>query len=150
MVKIEASTEIKRPVEEVFAYLSNPETTPEWNAIVLESKATPPGPVKVGTKIHSVVKLLGRRVEGTADVTEFVPNKRFAFKGSTPFPNELASSVAPTAGGTKVTLSGQFEPGGFFKLAEPILSRIMKKQIEAQLDTLKEMLEARVPSEVGS
>ncbi len=40
------------------------------------------------------------------------------------------------------------EPGGFFKVGEPLLVRIAKKQIQAQLDTVKELLEARTPAEV--
>jgi uncharacterized protein YndB with AHSA1/START domain len=149
-VKIELSTEIKRPVQDVFAYLTDPDKTPEWNGLVLESKASPAGPVRKGSKIQGVVKVVGRRFEVTADVTEFVPNEKFTTKGNSPFPNEQRFSVEPVAAGTRVTASGQFEPGGFFKLAEPILDRILRRQMRAQFDTLKEILEARVPAEFGS
>ena len=37
---------------------------------------------------------------------------------------------------------------GFFKIGEPILVRIAKKQFQAQLDTMKELLEAPTPAEV--
>lgn len=150
MVKIEASGEIKRPLEEVFAYLTDPSKLPEWNSLVLEAKTEQPGPVRVGSKIRTVAKFLGRHIDSMAEVTELVPNKKFVQKATSPFPIEITNSVEQMAGGTKVTVQAAIEPGGFFKLAEPVLGRIAKKQMEAQLDTMKELLEAREPAKVGS
>ena len=33
--------------------------------------------------------------------------------------------------------------GGFFRLAEPIIARMMKRQVEADYANLKDLLEAR-------
>lgn len=35
------------------------------------------------------------------------------------------------------------EPGGFFKLAEPIVARMGKRQVDTNLANLKELLEAQ-------
>jgi hypothetical protein len=51
--------------------------------------------------------------------------------------------------GTQVRAVFEGEPGGFFKVGEPILARIAKKQFQVQLDTVKELLEARTPAEVS-
>ena len=151
MVKVQASGEIKRPVEEVFAYLTDPSKLPEWNSIVIEAKTEQPGPVRVGSKIRTVAKFLGRHIDATAEVTEFVPNKKFVQKAMSPFPLEITNSVEEMAGGaTKVTVEADLEPGGFFKLAEPVLGRIAKRQMEVQLETMKELLEAREPAKIGS
>ena len=45
-------------------------------------------------------------------------------------------------GGTRVTVRGQAEPGGFFKLAEPIVGRMVKRLFEADAENLKDLLEA--------
>jgi uncharacterized protein YndB with AHSA1/START domain len=148
MVEIEVGTEINRPVEEVFAYVTDPAKVPESNSIVLEAKAEQPGPLVVGSRIHMVVRLLGRRIEHTAEVTEFEPNRKFAQKADFPFPGGITISVEPTAAGTRLTTRLVMEPGGFFKLAEPILGRILKKQFQAQADTLKELLEAESREDV--
>jgi uncharacterized protein YndB with AHSA1/START domain len=136
MVKIELSTEIKRPVEEVWTYATDPDKVPEWNPVVLESKVSPPGPLRKGSKVHSVIKFLGRRFESTGEVTEYEVNKRFALKSTSPFPIEQTMTLTPAAGGTKITQVGVAEPGGFFKLGEPIIARIAKKQFEAGNETL--------------
>ena len=144
MVRVDVSTEVKRPVAEVFAYVSDPANTPEWNSLVEEQSASET-PIRLGTKIMSRVKFLGRRIESTNEVTEFAQDKKFVFKGDKPFPTTITNQFEATADGTKLIQIGEFEPGGFFKVGEPILARITKKQFEAQLDTLKELLEARAP-----
>lgn len=147
MVRVDISTEVKRPVAEVFAYVTDPANTPEWNSLV-EKQSASETPIRVGTKIMTQAKFLGRRIEAPAEVTEFAHDKKFVAKGDKPFPVTITNLFEATAGGTKLTVIGEFEPGGFFKLGEPILARITKKQFEAQLETLKELLEARAPAGV--
>jgi hypothetical protein len=43
-------------------------------------------------------------------------------------------------------LVGEGEPGGFFKLAEPLVARQAERQFKGDFETLKELLEARQPS----
>jgi hypothetical protein len=52
-----------------------------------------------------------------------------------------AYSFAQAEGGTAVTFDLQGEPGGFFKLAEPLLARMMQRQWDANLANLKDILE---------
>ena len=35
------------------------------------------------------------------------------------------------------------EPGGFFKLAQPLVERAIRRELEANFATLKDILEAR-------
>jgi uncharacterized protein YndB with AHSA1/START domain len=44
MAKFDISVTIKRPVEDVFAVISNPENAPKWQSGTLEAKQTSPGP----------------------------------------------------------------------------------------------------------
>ena len=41
-----------------------------------------------------------------------------------------------------MTVVGRAEPGGFFKLAEPIVIRMAKRQLETDFANLKDLLEA--------
>jgi uncharacterized protein YndB with AHSA1/START domain len=146
MVKIEISEHINRPVTEVFKYIADPTKLPEWNAIVEE--ATPSEtPVKVGTRVKQRARFLGRKIESTAEVTEHEPDKRFTTKTDRPFPLTISNAFEPEGSGTKLVVVMEGEPGGFFKVGETILARIAKKQMQAQLDTAKELLEAQVPAE---
>ncbi len=46
-------------------------------------------------------------------------------------------------GGTRLTRAVEGEPGGFFKLADPLIERALKRQVKADLETLKDLLEAQ-------
>jgi uncharacterized protein YndB with AHSA1/START domain len=144
MVKFEISTHINRPVAEVFKYMTDPTKLPEWNTAVEE--ATPSEtPVKLGTKVAVKVRFLGRKFDSPSVVSEYELNKRFANKADKPFPTTISNTFEAEGGGTKVVGIFDAEPGGFFKIGEPILARIAKKQFQAQLETAKELLEAQIP-----
>jgi ligand-binding SRPBCC domain-containing protein len=147
MIRFEVSTEIKRPLGEVFAYADDPTNLAEWNSIVEESKASET-PVRKGTKITTRARFLGRRVDSIAEVTEHVPNQKFVQMSDKPFPLTITNQFEAAGEGTRVTAILEGEPGGFFRIGEPVLVRIAKKQFQAQLDTMKELLEARAPAEV--
>lgn len=146
MVRVETSVHIDRPVAEVFTYMADPTKWPEWNSIVEESTPSET-PLRVGTKIHQRAKFLGRKIEATFEVLEHEPNKRLVNKTDKPFLTKISTTFEPEGGGTRVVAVIEGEPGGFFKLGEPILIRIGKKQFQAQLDTAKELLEAQVPAQ---
>jgi uncharacterized protein YndB with AHSA1/START domain len=146
MVKFEISTHVNRPVADVFKYMADPAKLPEWNNVVEE--ATPSEtPVRVGTKIETHARFLGRKIETTAVVTEYELNKRYTSKSEKPFQLSITTITEADGGGTKLTAVFDGEPGGFFKIGEPILARIAKKQFQTQLDTAKELLEAQVPAQ---
>ena len=143
MATLELSTIINRPVEEVFAFLSNPENGPKWSAGSSEVKITSAGAIGVGTTYRSVRTFLGRRIETEAEFIEFEPNHSFAQKSkSGPFPVQNRVTFERVEGGTRVTLTLVGEPGGFFKLAEPLLVSMLKRQFEADLANLKDLMEA--------
>jgi uncharacterized protein YndB with AHSA1/START domain len=143
MAKADVSTTIKRPVEDVFAVLSNPETSPKWSSSSLESTKTSDGPIGVGTTTRAVSKFLGRRIETEMETTEFEPNQRFASRSkSGPFPIQATVTFERVEEGTRVNATIEAEPGGFFKLAEPLIVSIAKRQFQADFDNLKDLMEA--------
>ena len=143
MAKFDISVTIKRPVEDVFAVVSNPENAPKWQSGTLEAKQTSPGPIGVGTTTRSVSTVLGRRIEFEFEVTEFEPNRKQAGRSkSGPFPVQASTTFEPIEGGTRVNQTVEAEPGGFFKLAEPLLVTMTKRQFQSNLDNLKDLMEA--------
>ncbi len=143
MIKIEHSIVINRPIEEVFAFLNDEQNDPKWQSGVLEAEQTSEGPVGVGTTVQEVRKFLGRRIESTYEITEYVPNEKVSSKATSgPIPFKLSTTFDPVEEGTRVTVVGEAEPGGFFKLAESVVSRTFANSLEADFDNLKAILEA--------
>ena len=128
--------------------MTDPANAPEHNSLVEEVRSSET-PVRRGTTISMRARFLGRKIESTLEVVEYVPNKTFAQRTDKPFPFTITNVFEAAGKGTRVKTVFEGEPGSFFKLGEPILARIAKKQTEVQLDTVKELLEARTPAEVS-
>jgi uncharacterized membrane protein len=144
MTRFEKSVVINRPVEEVFAWVSDLESDPQWITAVSEKKKTSAGPVGVGTTFRDTGAFLGRQIENTYEITEYESNAKFGFKTvSGSIPVEMTFTFEPVAGGTRVTQAGEGEVAGLFKLAEPIFARIMKRTLDTDLANLKDLMEAQ-------
>ena len=144
MAKVEASVVINRPVDEVFAYMADVRNWSQWNSGMLEGEQTSEGPMGVGTTFRGVNQFMGRRMEWTSEVSEYEPNRKMGQKiTSGPMSIEQSLTFEPVEGGTRFTLVGEGETGGFFKLAEPIVNRTMQRQMEGNLANLKDILEAQ-------
>jgi hypothetical protein len=74
--QFEATAEINRPVEEVFAFLAAGTNDPKFSPRVQEITKTPDGPTAVGTVFTSTVKDAGMKTGRTFRITEFeAPNR---------------------------------------------------------------------------
>ncbi len=144
MGNLEVSVVIKRPVEEVFSFVNDPANETLWSSGIVESSQISEGPVGVGTVMREVNRILGKRIENTYEITEYEPNKRYSCKSiSGPFPWQGSFSFVSVEGGTKVTMAAEFEVGSFFKLAEPLVIRMAKRQFQADFNNLKDLMEAQ-------
>lgn len=144
MLRVEKSVEINQPIEKVFEFVSNPENDPLWRTEIYESQLASDVPFGVGATINQTVHILGRNIEGAAEITEFEPNQNFSWKLIRgPIPGE-GHNIFEALGEnqTRYTINSEFEVGGFFKIAEPLVARTTRRQVEANLSTLKDLLEA--------
>ena len=146
-IRHEHTIVIERPIEEVFAFATDPENEPLWQSTSLETEQTSGGPVGVGTTFRNTSKFLGRRIESTYEVTENDPPHRQCMRiTSGPIPGSGCYALEPTEdGSTRFTQTFEAEAGGFFRLAEPLVGRAIRRQIEADMATLKDLLEAGEP-----
>ena len=144
-IQQEHTVVIDRPVEEVFAFVTDPNNDPLWHASTLEAEQTSEGAVEVGTTYRIVLKFLGRRIETTYEITEYEPPRRHCVRiTSGPIPAVGCHLLEPTDGGsTRFTQTlERGELGFFFRLAEPLVRRAINRQSEADMATLKDLLES--------
>ena len=146
MITFETSIEIGRPLEAVFAFVSDPRNEPQWrkSVTVKEFRVTPDGPPAVGTQVRAVASLLGVKLEATSQITALEPNRSYSLKGSSgPASLEVTWRFEAMGEGTRLSGTFQAEPGGVFKMAGPLFASQAKKQMETDLQWLKELLEAQ-------
>jgi uncharacterized protein YndB with AHSA1/START domain len=145
MARIEGSVEIKRPVEHVFAYVTDMNNLSKWVPAMQEVEHTSPGQMGVGTTLKGIYKIMGWRMPWTSKVTEYDLNKKWGESiSSGGMLSEELLTFDSTAGGTKFTLLYNMKVGGFLKLLAPLMASSMRKQTKANLAKLKDLLETQV------
>jgi uncharacterized membrane protein len=144
-MRVEESVEINRPLQEVFDYAANPENLPEWSGLVQEVRKETQGTLmEEGARYTTLAKFLGRRFATPFEVSVHDPPYRHTERSlGGPFAQEYTHTFEEVEGGrTRVTQVSEGEPGGFFRLAGPLLERAGRRQFRADLETLKDLLEA--------
>jgi hypothetical protein len=142
MNEFEVVTVIGRPVEEVFAVVRDVTKSPLWNPGLLEVRRTSEGPLGVGATMIYVGTFMGRRYESPVACTGFAENKQLATATTGgPFYLEVDQTLEPAGAGTKLTIHCRGESRGFFKLAEPLVVQLTKRQVTTAGDNLKTLLE---------
>jgi len=147
MVTNEKKITINRPIEEVFAYVSDLQNGPQWQPALVEARRITEGPLGIGTQFTGVRKFMGRRMESVIQYTTYEPNKKIAFKsisGSSPF--EQSFLFESTAEGTQLTTRLELQTPGLMGLAEPLVASGLRREMDANFGDLKNMLEGRVPA----
>ena len=134
---------IRRPVEDVFAVLTNVELTGRWYPARVEEWWTSKPPHGVGSTRRARVRVLGRAVENDAVVTAYDPPRLAAMKGTSPSaPFEVTMAFASEGDGTRVDVDSAFHLQGAMKLVAPIFVRSYERGWQRGMANLKRMMEA--------
>ena len=147
MINLNINTVISRPVRQVFDFISSPENDFQWQYGTLASARLSEGENAIGAFFRSVGHLLGQRVQGTFEVTEYEQNRKYGFKSlSGALHSQTSYTFEIANGSTSVNVSTQAKIGKSSQLDERILEKEMKKQLKENLKLLKDLLEEMTPS----
>lgn len=141
MIKVERSMTFNLPVETVFAYVTDPETSSKWQNGVEAVEYD--GEQKAGSRYTEVRKFMGREMRTTLEITAMQTNQLWAAKTlSGPVPYQVQVTFEAVPEGTKMTTVVEAEPKGFFKLAESAVRKQLETSLEEDNQTLKTLLQA--------
>ena len=142
-VDVQTDIVIDRPLDDVAAYAADPSNAPAWyeNIDSVQWKTEPP--VRVGSQMTFVARFLGRTLEYTYEIVDFVAGERLVMSTAQgPFPMETTYTWGPAGdGSTRMTLRNRGEPAGFSKLAAPLMAPAMRRANRKDLAKLKSILE---------
>jgi len=135
---------INRPAETVSAYAADPSNAPDWYVNIKSAQWRTPPPLRAGAEVTFTAHFLGRRLEYTYEVVEFIPGERLVMRTAQgPFPMETTYTWASTGNGsTRMTLRNRGEPAGFSKVLAPFMAGAMRRANNKDLARLKSILEA--------
>ena len=147
MIRIELPVDVARPVQEVFAYVTDLDRLGEWQPNVVSVAKQTEGPMGQGMLLREVRRgPFGRNVEAIVEVSAYEPNRRFDLRiVSGPLPINGSHEFHETDAGTRIDFVAQGQPGGALRLAEPLFARVLKRQFSGYYERLKAVLESRGP-----
>jgi uncharacterized membrane protein len=145
-MNVDQSIVINLPTENIFAYMTDVDNMAEWSSVVIAVRKTPPGAMHMGETFRSTIRFLGRWRDIIFEIVEFEPGHYLTLKSiSGVAPCVFCYRFVPVDGGeTNVSVEAMIHvTGGILGLAEPVLARAIRRQLEHDLLTLKDLLEAR-------
>ena len=144
MIRTEVVTVIDRPVDEVFAFVADFTTLPQYDRWVESVERVDDGPIGVGSAWTHRRTQGRRRIDAPIELVEYRSPRSFAMvSGSPGF--EVRSSMTFEAidpATTKVTELLEMRLSGLPRLFEPMIRRQVPGQGEEVHRQLKRVLEA--------
>lgn len=146
MEQIEATIDIDRPAEDVFAFVADVTNMSRWQPQIIETvRADPPA---LGATFEQRVQTPMRDVDSVGEVTAFEDGERFAISTEGgPLKTQAIFDFSESDGTTTVAMELRVDAvKAAFKLALPVVTRAMRKGVPENLATLKSLLEADGPA----
>lgn len=148
MTNVRMTTHFDAPIERVFELATDYGRYPEWNVSYAEIKQVT-GPVdKVGTKIHSVMKILGRKMEGWGEVVEVDRPRYLKIAGTGLEGGKLTYSqrLMPAGSGTDLEFESDYElPAGILgHIADRLfIEKAVERDLRHTMENFKALVEAK-------
>jgi uncharacterized protein YndB with AHSA1/START domain len=133
--------QINRPVEEVFAFVTDAEGGLKWHRA---NRITPTsdGPIGVGSTYRVTGRFLFWTFDNISTISEFKKNRIVTYTSDTGmYSYTLRYLLEPNDGGTQFTEIGEANPQGLLNFAIRLFMGGAKKNSERGLQLLKETLE---------
>ena len=146
MVRIDVTTLISQPVQEVWDYFIDLTNSPRWTRSGSELRPTTEGAFGVGTRVESVRTLFGREINSQTLVTRhYDPGHLVAFTADVKLLGHLVGGFTFETVGSQTRLSRwtEMESGGARGLVGAILAPVVRKAQGTELANLKRLIEAR-------
>ena len=120
-VRLQRIITVEKPLEKVFAYLSDFTTTTEWDPGTVRTVRTS-GDGGFGTEYQNTSTFAGRQTELTYVVVDLVPNRHISLRGENKTVIANDTMTFREAGGkTEVTYTADFTFKGITRFIAPFL-----------------------------
>ena len=132
---------IERPVEDVFAFLTNADNHPKWDTSSLSMTPQRAGPWEAGLVFDEVRKMGARQISFQSKVAALTPNESMEIESLSGAEYHGHWRFSPDGTGTRLTWSCEMKLKGPARLAEKAIAKPFKAGADQNFARLKELLD---------
>lgn len=141
-MRIESSIVVQAPAAKIFAFIADIQRQPEWIGAVAAVRNISTTPAQLGTTFDLSLSLMGKSAEASQEVTRFEPGRAFSQKTTSgPIPTEISITLDESGGETTVHNVTEADISSLGRFAGPIVARTIRRQLETDLNTLRDIME---------
>ena len=151
MISVENDVVIKKPVEEVFAFVSERSNESKWHTDIVEVRAAPDSHSSPAGDLSSfwtlgstwlvTVQFMGRK-EYLVEITGVEPNRRIQFTTRTGPVRPITTYLfEPASGGTRFIRHVDIPLNGVLRVMKPLMRKSVEKRNARFVENLKRLLE---------
>jgi uncharacterized protein YndB with AHSA1/START domain len=142
MTEFQATITILRPIDDVWAVLTDPEKSPIWSSPTIEEHWLTPPPHGLGSRRRAVNRGFGRTQTNDAEVTAYDPGRGWTMTGISGPRFVVSATFEPVPGGTRVDFDWRITLSRGQRPLGPIVRRVFRSQFSKDLGTLKALMES--------
>lgn len=142
-MRLRETIEVRRSLEEAFAYVADFSTTAEWDPGIAEAARVGEGPIGLGTQFDLVAVFRGSRVPFRYTVVSYDENRRIALDGEAPKSrtyDDITFERLPN--GTRIVYEADLRMKGIYRVVEPFVRGTFRRIAEKGVGGLKATLDS--------
>lgn len=144
-IDVQPEVLIRRPRAEVAAFMFEPSHDAVWTTGVVECRPLTPGRLRTGSRVERVTRFLGRQFGYQYEVVAADGDSSVEMRVEQPFPMHIRYELVEVPEGTLARIRARGDASGFYRLAAPLMARMVRGNITKDLELLKAHLEAQAP-----
>ncbi|MGH1488001.1 MAG: SRPBCC family protein [Acidimicrobiales bacterium] len=144
MIEVEVSIQTKQSPYEVFEFWGDHSNNPKWQKGQRSCVWTSDPPIGIGSTYDQEAAMLGRPIISSFECVEFEPGAMIRMKTTkSTMPLDITRAVSPgPSGGTTLNAIIRGEPTGFMRMLNPLMKRMVERNVNKDYQRLKELLDA--------
>ena len=150
-IHLSEGIDVECSAEVLWAVVADYDRDPEWRTGVETMAPRPSGVVVVGTTTGEVLRFAGRTWHNDGEVVSVTPGRRFEWRTTRGADANGARTVMPLSDGrARIELTMEVRTHGVERLLTPLMRRMLRRTLAADLRRLHELIVAANPEEVVS
>jgi hypothetical protein len=131
---------VERVRADVARFMFDPANDVAWTTGIVACRPLTEGPLRAGSRVERTARFLGKRFDYQYEVTDADADRFVDMRVEQPFPMHVRYELTDAPGGTLVAIHARGEARGFFRIAGPILNRMVRRNIRKDLELLRTKL----------